>query len=127
MTAACETCGDLGFIPPAERMGETQDCPVCTACFSDDYGEVWANRPPAPVGAKQIDISIVGTRCVYLNNYRIAGGKQYISENLPSRQMDTTLAVVLSAFSESDILAALAERKAERDYLARYRAWKAAR
>ena len=43
--------------------------------FSDDYGEVYKNRPSRPVSEKEINIDIVGTRCVYLNNYRIAGGK----------------------------------------------------
>lgn len=32
-----------------------------------------------------------GIRCVYLNNYRIAGAKPYVSENLPQSEFSVSL------------------------------------
>ena len=33
---------------------------------------------------KALTVTIVGRRCVYINDYRVAGSKPYVSENLPS-------------------------------------------
>jgi len=56
---------------------------------------------------KPIEIMIVGTRCVYLNNYRIAGSKPYVSENLPHWIFRTSIEDVLAAFSLDEIRATL--------------------
>ena len=57
-------------------------------------------------------------RCVYINDYRVAGAKPYVSENLPQHSLKTTLGSVLDAFTEKQIRAALREAKARRDYFA---------
>lgn len=44
-----------------------------------------------------IDLTIVGKRCVYLNDYRIAGGKPYVSENLPQHSFEVTVEDILAA------------------------------
>lgn len=67
--------------------------------------------PPAPHRNKPIEVSVVGRRCVYVNDYRVAGGKPYYSENLPHHELKTTLGDVLDAFRPEDIRAALAERE----------------
>lgn len=90
---------------------------------TEDFNEVWKSAPNATLG-KAIEVSVVGRRCVYLNDYRIAGGKPYASENLPHHELTTTLGDVISAFSEDDLLAAIAERKQRDEYFA---AWRAAR
>ena len=33
--------------------------------------------------SENVEIVIVGKRCVYINDYRVAGAKPYVSENLP--------------------------------------------
>lgn len=33
---------------------------------------------------KTLTVTVVGRRCVYINDYRVAGSKPYVSENLPS-------------------------------------------
>ena len=87
-----------------------------------DVNLLWAKKPPSPTREKPIEVMVVGRRCVYLNNYRIAGGKPYVSEHLPSHELTTSLRDVIDAFKEEDILAALAERQAEREYFKAYHA-----
>ncbi len=67
-----------------------------------------------PAIDKPIQITVVGKRCVYINDYRVAGGKPYVSEELPSHDLNTTLGEILSAFDDADISRALKERKARR-------------
>lgn len=98
---------------------------VVDAC-AEDFNAVWKARPASPVGDQPITVSVVGQRCVYVNNFRIAGGKPYVSEGLPSHQLKTTLADILNAFPEGDILAALEEKRAHKEYFAAYHARKAA-
>jgi hypothetical protein len=93
--------------------------------MSEDFNEVYDNRPASPTRDREVVVNVVARRCVYVNNYRIAGGKPYVSENLPSHTLETKLGDVLDAFAEADILAALAEKKAVRDYFAAYHARKA--
>lgn len=100
--------------------------PVFTDFSSEGFSAVWDARPPAPVGDKPIVVTVVGRRCVYVHNHRIAGGKPYVSENLPSHDLKTTLGDVLDAFSEDEILAALTEKRARKDYFAAYHAAKKA-
>lgn len=33
--------------------------------------------------SRKIEITVVGSRCVYVNDHRVAGKKPYVSENLP--------------------------------------------
>jgi len=93
---------------------------------AEDFNAVWKARPASPVGDQPITVSVVGQRCVYVNDFRIAGGKPYLSEGLPSHQLKTTLADVLNAFPDADILAALEEKRAHKEYFAAFHARKAA-
>jgi hypothetical protein len=87
---------------------------------AEDFNAVWDARPPAPVSDTPVEVCVVGRRCVYVNNYRIAGGKPYVSENLPSHSLNTTLGEVLDAFTPAQIRKALAEKAARRKYFAEY-------
>ena len=80
--------------------------------------ELWDNQPPAPTCERAIEIEVVGKRCVYVNNYRVAGGKPYYTENLPSHTLRCSLGDVLNAFPSDDIAKALAEQEARRKYFA---------
>lgn len=65
----------------------------------------------------QFMLQVVGQRCVYLNNYRICGEKQYISENIPHKNYIVTVGDILQAipeFDNSDLVKAL--QKAVQDY-----------
>lgn len=75
-------------------------------------------RPADDLCARQITVDVVGTRCVYLNNHRIAGGKPYVSENISSRSMSLTVRDALNAFSEAELLAYLFERREQNAYCA---------
>jgi hypothetical protein len=90
-----------------------------------DFNTVYDNRPAQPVRDTPIDVDVVARRCVYVNQYRIAGAKPYVSENLPSHTLKTTLGAVLDAFTDREIRDALREAKASRDYFAAYHAAKA--
>lgn len=74
-------------------------------------------RPTDPLCEAECDIIIVSKRCVYVNNYRVAGSKPYVSENLPTRSMKTKVRTVLDAFSEREIVAYLAEKRGRAAYL----------
>lgn len=49
---------------------------------------------------REIELTVVGQRCVYLNDYRIAGGKPYVSENLPQHTFKLRMSDILSAIPE---------------------------
>lgn len=85
-----------------------------------EFNTIYDARPAKPTANKPVEIDVVARRCVYINNYRVAGGKPYVSENLPSHTLKTTLGDVLQAFSDSEIRAALREQRAEREYFAGY-------
>jgi len=87
---------------------------------SDDFNAVWDARPATPTCDTPVEVTVVGRRCVYVNDYRIAGGKPYVSEQLPSHVLKTTLGDILEAFGEREIRKALREKKARRDYFAAY-------
>ena len=53
-----------------------------------DEGEVMVGK---------IELVVVGKRCVYLNDFRIAGGKPYVSENLPQHSFSVKISDVLHA------------------------------
>lgn len=93
----------------------------------EDFNTVWANRPATPTRDKPIEINVVARRCVYVNHYRVAGGKPYVSEGLPSHTLETKLGEVLDAFAEADIRKALREKKARAAYFAAYHEKKALR
>jgi hypothetical protein len=84
--------------------------------------EVWDRKITDALGTK-VEVLVVAKRCVYLNNHRIAGGKPYASENLPHHTFQTTLGEVLDAFSDDEILKAIADRKHNRELVA---AWQQA-
>lgn len=93
---------------------------------AEDFNEVWRKQPAAPARDRAIEVYVVGRRCVYVNDYRIAGSKPYFTENLPSHELKTTLGEVLDAFKPAEIRKALAEKKARQDYFAAYHARQAA-
>lgn len=89
------------------------------------FNAVWDAQPAAPHCEKPIEITVVAKRCVYIANYRVAGGKPYVSENPPSFDHRTTLGEILDALKEEDVIAAYAEKRARREYFAAYHASKA--
>ena len=125
---------DKQGVPPSSRghsaalRAEPQEASQAkpAAVNAEDFNVVWDNQPAAPVRDKPIEVHVVSRRCVYVNCRRIAGGKPYVSENLPSHTLKTTLGECLDAFSDADILAALAEKKARKEYFAEYHARKKA-
>jgi hypothetical protein len=46
---------------------------------------------------KKIELTVVGTRCVYLNDHRIAGSKPYVSENLSQHSFMVSIDEILAA------------------------------
>ncbi len=52
------------------------------------------------LAAQAIELTVVGKRCVYLNDYRIAGGKPYVSENIPQHSFTITIGDVLAALPQ---------------------------
>jgi hypothetical protein len=64
--------------------------------------------------SKLIEIIVVGSRCLYINDYRVAGRKPYASENLPQQTFHVTLAEILDAFPLDDLQKAVDERQASR-------------
>lgn len=49
---------------------------------------------------REIELVVVGQRCVYLDDYRIAGSKPYVSENLPQHSFKIKVQDVLNALPE---------------------------
>lgn len=58
---------------------------------------------------KQIELTVVGRRCVYLNDFRIAGGKPYVSENLPQHSFTIRIADLIQAVPELALRARAAQ------------------
>lgn len=87
-----------------------------------DINEVFKNRPTNPLCDKNITVDIVGTRCVYLNNHRIAGGKPYVSEGLSQRSRNLTIREALEAFPIATLEAYISEKKARKKYFDDYHA-----
>lgn len=86
-----------------------------------DFNDVWEARPASPVRDTEVEVCVVGRRCVYVNNHRIAGSKPYVSEGLPSHTLKTTLGNVLDCLSEREIRAAMREARTRQKYFAAYR------
>ena len=78
------------------------------------WNEAWLQRPINHVLERDIDITIVGSRCVYINDHRVQGGKPYVSENLSHDVRKTKLREVLDAFTVEKIKAYL-EHKISHD------------
>lgn len=95
---------------------------VIAAVDAGNPNAMFENAPAEAVSKTAIEVTVVGKRCVYVNDYRVAGGKPYYSESLSSHNLKCSIGDVLEAFSEEQILAAVAERKARRDYFADYHA-----
>ena len=62
----------------------------------------------------KIEICVVGKRCVYINDYRVAGSKPYVTENLPQHTFNVNVADILDAFSTEQIEAYLVSKGKER-------------
>ena len=60
---------------------------------------------------KKIEICVVGERCVYINDFRVAGGKPYVSENLPQHSFHVLAQDIFEAFSTDQIEAELKRRE----------------
>lgn len=60
---------------------------------------------------KKIEICVVGKRCVYINDFRVAGGKPYVSENLPQHLFHVLAQDIFEAFSTDQIKAELKRRE----------------
>lgn len=88
------------------------------------WGEAYKNRPLDEKCSREITIDIVGDRCIYINDYRVQGGKPYHSENLPTKTKKTTVRDVLQAFTDDEINAYLKEKKAVDNYCAGLRAFR---
>lgn len=86
--------------------------------MTKEWNEAYDKRPLNPKCSKVIDISIVGDRCIYINDYRVQGGKPYVSEGLPQKTKTTTIREVLNAFSAEEIEAYLREKIAVDAYCA---------
>ena len=65
--------------------------------------------------SKPIEIIVVGSRAVYINDYRVAGGKPWNSEGLPHQTFRATLEDILDAFALDDLQKAVEDRIARRD------------
>ena len=78
---------------------------------------LFKQRPTDPKLDREIEVNIVSTRCVYVNNYRVAGSKPYISENLPQNGLKTTVRQVLDAFTEEELLAYIFERRTRNEFM----------
>ena len=91
----------------------------------ETFNAVWDARPAEPARNTPVEVNVVARRCVYVNNYRVAGSKPYVSEGLPSHTLQTTLGNVLDAFTEKQIRAALREKRATQKYFSDYHAAKA--
>lgn len=92
--------------------------------FDNDFNVVYKNKPTDPLCDKPITVDVVGTRCIYLNDHRIAGGKPYVSEGLPQRSMSLTVRAALEAFPIKELEAYIAEKKDRQEYFAAYHVWK---
>lgn len=47
--------------------------------------------------AREVELTVVGSRCVYLNDHRIAGSKPYVSENLPQHSFQVRVGEIINA------------------------------
>jgi hypothetical protein len=92
---------------------------------TEDWNEVSAQKPNEVLGVL-VEVQVVAKRCVYLNHYRIAGAKPYFTEHLPSHTLKCTLRDIIDAFPEDQLLAAITERREQREYFDAYRAARAA-
>ncbi len=72
--------------------------------------------PTNPKCDEHIEILCVGNRCVYINDYRSAGGKPYHSENIPERVFNTPLREILTAFTDEQLRAFIKERKQRKEW-----------
>lgn len=91
-----------------------------------DWMAARKNVPTNPLCEKKITVDMVGTRCVYLNDHRIVGGKPYVSEGLTQRSMNLNVREALNAFSVAELEAYIAEKKERDEYYEDHRALAAA-
>lgn len=92
--------------------------------YPDAFRAAYDERPTDELCSRSITVDVVGTRCVYLNQHRIAGAKPYVSEGLSSRSMTLTVREALAAFSEREIEAYLREKRAREAYCAGLRSYR---
>lgn len=86
--------------------------------MNNSWNDGYAKRPLNEICSQQIEIQIVGERCIYINNRRVQGGKPYVSENLPTKTKHTAMREILDAFSTEEIHAYLEEKIAVNAYCA---------
>lgn len=82
------------------------------------WDEAYKSRPLSEVCSREITIDIVGCRCIYINDFRVWGGKPYVSENLPTTTKKSTVRAILEAFSTEELQAYLEEKVAVNAYCA---------
>jgi hypothetical protein len=92
--------------------------------MSKAWKDAYDKRPLNSLCSEMIEISVVGERCIYINDHRVAGGKPYVSENLPRKAKRTPLRDILDAFTEEQILTYLAEKHQITSYCAGLRAFR---
>lgn len=92
--------------------------------MSGPWNAAYDKRPTDPLCEREIEIHVVGDRCIYVNDRRVAGSKPYVSENLPYKTKRTKVREVLDAFTEAEILAYLFERRERNAYYAGLRAYR---
>lgn len=67
-------------------------------------------RPTEKLLDKETTITIVGSRCIYINDHRSWGGKPYVSESLPYTERKVTVRDLTDAFSLDELMSAIKER-----------------
>ena len=65
--------------------------------------------------SKKIEICVVGRRCIYINDYRVAGGKPWVSENLPQWSFHVDPKEILDALPLAAVKDYLTVRSARHD------------
>lgn len=88
------------------------------------FNKAYQQRPFDDVCSKEVEITIVGERCVYINNYRVEGGKPYYSENLPQKTKTTAMRKIFDAFSVEEIKAYISEKERIEAYMSGVNAYR---
>lgn len=71
------------------------------------------------MSSELIEITVVGKRCVYINDYRVAGAKPYVSENLLQHSFNVQRSEIFRALgvkeplSKTEELATITQLQAE--------------
>lgn len=60
---------------------------------------------------KKIEVVVVGTRCVYINDRRVAGNKPYVSENLPQHSFTCSIGNILDGLPREAVRSWLSSKQ----------------